>query len=560
MSQMRTIAAAALLTAALGCTAPEKPAADASGGVMIIQGGTMYLGADQAPVSGSAILVRDGRIAAIDTFDALQDQAPGARVIDAAGKTVLPGLIDSHAHIDGLAIALDIVDLVDTKSFDEILDRVAARAATAAPGEWILGRGWDQNDWETKEFPTAALVDARFPDNPVWLRRIDGHAALANSAAMKIAGIDASAPDPEGGKIVRDAAGNATGVFIDAAMGLVGNHIPAPSRELRKQRLTKAFAYIASQGLTGVHEAGSDSPVELIELYKELADEGALPVRVYYMLPDDEPLLQSWFASGPLVGYKGRLTVRSVKLYADGALGSRGAALLAPYADDPHNSGLMLISKERIVDVARRAKDAGFQVGTHAIGDRGVRTVVDAYQDAGVTAGDRFRVEHFQVASPDDFQRAASAGIIAAVQPTHATSDMPWAEQRVGAERIKGAYAWRRVLDAGGRLAFGSDFPVEQVNPFFGIHSAVTRQDHDGHPPGGWTPSEKLTLAETLRGFTIDGAFASFEETDLGTIEQGKAADLTIVDGNLPDMPEADLWKASVSMTIVGGEIAFERK
>jgi predicted amidohydrolase YtcJ len=525
---------------------------------MIIHGGTMYLGGDQIPTTGKAILVRDGRVHAIGTLDALREQAPSARLVDAAGRTVLPGLIDSHAHIDGLGIALDVVDLVGTTSFDDALDRLDARSETAAPGEWIEARGWDQNDWETKQFPTAAQADFRFSENPIWLRRIDGHAALANSAAMKIAGIDSSTPAPEGGRIVRDSSGNPTGVFVDDAMRLVSKHIPSPSREVRKRRVTNALSTIASKGLTGVHEAGSVDPDELLEIYVELADEGALPVRVYYMLPDEASVLQAWFEKGPLVGYKGRLTVRSVKVYADGALGSRGAALLAPYSDDTGNEGLLLTQGEHMVDVSKRARAAGFQVGIHAIGDRGVRTILDSFESAGVSPGDRFRIEHFQVAALDDIPRAASLGIIAAMQPTHATSDMPWAEERLGAERLRGAYAWRRVLESGGRLALGSDFPIEDVSPFFGIYSAVTRQDHEGHPPGGWTPDEKLTLSEALRGFTIDSAYAAFEENDLGTIESGKAADFTIIDGNLPDMPESDLWKAGVAMTIVGGEIIYE--
>lgn len=565
MTSLRSIALVALLVLIIGCAKVEQPPAAATpatgdGGSMIIHGGTMYLGASQTPETGKAILVRDGRIAAIGTLDEMKAQAPAATIVDASGRTVLPGLIDAHAHIDGLGIALDIVDLVGTKSLDEVLDRVAAKKTAAPSGEWIEGRGWDQNDWPVKQFPTAAAADARIPDQPIFLTRVDGHAALANSAAMKIAGIDASTPDPAGGRIVRDAAGNPTGVFIDEAMNLVSKHIPIPTRETRKRRIAAAVATIASKGLTGVHEAGSESPAELIEIYKELADEGRLPIRVYYMLPDKPEVLAEWFAKGPLVGYKGRVTVRSVKLYADGALGSRGAALLADYADDSGNAGLMIISGDHIVDVATRAKAAGFQVGTHAIGDRGVRTVVDSYVAAGVTASDRFRVEHFQIAAVDDIPRAASSGIIASMQPTHATSDMPWAEDRLGAKRLPGAYAWRKVLDAGGRLALGSDFPVEDVNPFYGIYSSVTRQDHDGHPPGGWTPEEKLTLAEALRGFTLDAAFAGFEEDDLGTIETGKAADFTIVDGTLGEMPEADLWKASVAATIVGGEIVYERK
>ena len=559
MKLIRTIALVATFFAAFGCTKVETPAAD-DGGSMIIHGGTMYIGERQSPEIGKAILVRDGRIAAIGTLDEMKKQSPAARLVDATGSTVLPGLTDSHVHVDGLGFALEVVDLVGTTSFDEVLDRLSEGRSAQASNEWIRGRGWDQNDWENMDFPTAALADVRFPDNPIWIGRIDGHAALANTAAMKIAGIDASTPDPDGGRIVRDASGNPTGVFVDEATRLITMHIPPPTRDIRKRRIAKALSYISANGLTGVHEAGSDTPDEIIAIYKELADEGALPVRIYYMLPDEAPVVDSWLSKGPLVGYKDRLTIRAIKLYADGALGSRGAALLAPYSDDPDNVGLMTVSLEHIIDVARRSKTAGFQVGTHAIGDRGVQTVLDAYEAAGVTPDDRFRVEHFQTATLEDIPRAAASGIIAAMQPTHATSDMPWAEERLGADRLAGAYAWRRVLDAGGHLALGSDFPVEDVNPFFGIYSAVTRQDHDGHPPGGWMPDQKLTLAEAIRGFTIGPAYAAFAEDHVGTIEPGKAADFTIVEGTLGDMPEADLWKTIVTTTIVGGQIVYERR
>jgi predicted amidohydrolase YtcJ len=304
-----------------------------------------------------------------------------------------------------------------------------------------------------------------------------------------------------------------------------------------------------------MHDAGADGGT--IAAVKQLIGEKKFPIRVYQMVSDDASLLDTWFRSGPLIGYGNRLTVRSVKCYADGALGSRGAALLAPYSDDPGNSGLLVSKEEHLADVAKRARKAGFQVNTHAIGDRGVRNVFEAYESAGATAADRFRIEHFQVVALSDFPRLAKSGIIASMQPTHATSDMYWAEDRVGPERIKGAYAWRTVLDSGARLALGSDFPVEAVNPFFGIYAAVTRQDQKGSPAGGWYPSQKLTLAEAIRGFTLDAAFAAFEEQSRGTIEPGKLADLTIVDGDLLAMPESDLFKAKVRMTVVGGEVVY---
>ncbi|HEX2121182.1 MAG TPA: amidohydrolase, partial [Thermoanaerobaculia bacterium] len=433
--------------------------------------------------------------------------------------------------------------------------RVKERAARASAGEWVLGRGWDQNEWPVTEFPTAGPLDAAIPSNPVWLKRVDGHAGLANSAAMRAAGITAATKDPEGGRILRDARGEPTGVFIDAAMSLVESKMPQPTAAQRKARVLASAQAIAAHGLTEVHDAGIDGAT--ITAVKELIDEKRFPIRVYAMLGDNEALLRTWFAQKPLIDYGGRLTVRSVKLYADGALGSRGAALLEPYSDDPGNRGLLLATPEHIADVARRARAAGYQVNTHAIGDRGVRNVIDSYGAAGVTVSDRFRIEHLQVISPPDIPRLVAGGIIASMQPTHATSDMNWAEARLGPERAKGAYAWRTVLNAGGRLALGSDFPVEDVNPFFGIYSAVTRQDHSGQPAGGWMPQERLTLAEAIRGFTLDAAYAAFEETSRGTIEPGKLADLTIVEGDLLAMPHSELYKAKVRYTVVGGEVVF---
>jgi predicted amidohydrolase YtcJ len=502
-----------------------------------------------------AVLTRGERIAAVGPAATLRAAHPNAEIVDASNATILPGLVDAHAHLHGLGVALENVDLVGTESYEQVIERVRARAATTPAGQWITGRGWDQNDWPVKEFPTAAMLDAAVPDHPVALDRIDGHATLANSAAMRLAGVTASTPDPAGGRIVRDGAGNPTGVFIDAAASLVESKIPAPSMEQRKARVLAAAREIASKGLTGIHDAGIDGMT--IAAVQQLIDEENFPIRVYGMLSDNAALLDEWFARRPLIDYGGRLTVRSVKLYADGALGSRGAALLAPYSDDPGNSGLMVSTTEHMADVARRAKAAGYQVGSHAIGDRGVRNVIEAYAGAGITPADRYRIEHLQVIHPDDVAPLVRAGIIASMQPTHATSDMYWAEARVGPERVRGAYAWRTILSAGGRLALGSDFPVEQVSPLLGLESAVTRQDLKGWPEGGWYPEQRLTLREAIRGFTSDAAWAAFQETSRGTIEPGKLADFTILEGNLYAMPPNGIHGARVKYTVVGGEIAW---
>jgi len=515
---------------------------------------TVVVGAAQTPSHDAGVLVSGGKIIAVDPLSSLRAAHPGARVVDYGDATILPGLTDAHGHLYGLGLSLDTVPLY-AASVDEVVSRVKERAAHAAPGEWILGRGWDQNRWPGKQFPSSAVLDAAVPDHPVWLRRVDGHAGWANGAAMRAAGVTASTKDPEGGRIIRDANGNPTGVFVDAAQSLIDRAVPPPSFALRKRQVLAAAQTIAKNGLTEMHDAGADG--ETIRAVRELVDEKRFPIRIYIMVGDDAALLDSWFKSGKLIDYGGRMTVRAVKLYADGALGSRGAALLAPYSDDPGNTGLLVSKPEHLLDVAKRAKAAGFQVNTHAIGDRGVRNVLDAYEGAGVTSADRWRIEHYQVVAPPDFARTARDGIIASMQPTHATSDMPWAEARLGPERIKGAYAWRTVLNDGIPLALGSDFPVEDVNPFFGIYSAVTRQDQSGNPAGGWYPEQRLTLAEALRGFTSGAAYAAFEEGSRGTIELGKLADFTVVEGDFFSTPASALFKTKVKTTVVNGSVVY---
>jgi len=557
---MRSILALLCLAVLSACAPARTPAGSvpATEPGTLFTGGIVLAGSDQTPRPGWAVYTSGGTIREVGPAEQLRGAHPGAKIVDASGTTILPGLTDAHGHLYGLGLSLDIVSLVETTSYDEVIARVRERAERAGPGEWIEGRGWDQNDWPVKEFPTAAALDAAVPDKPVWLRRIDGHAGLANSAAMRAAGVTRDSKDPAGGKILRDASGNPTGVFVDEAMELVDRAVPPPTTAQLKERVLAAAQAIAATGLTEMHDAGIDGST--INAVQELIDENRFPIRVYAMLGDNAPLLATWFAQKPLVGYGGRLTVRAVKLYADGALGSRGAALLAPYSDDPGNSGLMIATPEHMEDVARRAKAAGFQVNAHAIGDRGVRNVIDAYAKAGIGPADRYRIEHLQVIAPPDVPRLVQHGIIASMQPTHATSDMYWAEARLGPERVKGAYAWRTILNAGGRLALGSDFPVELVNPFLGIHAAVTRQDQKGWPTGGWYPAEALTLKEAIRGFTLDAAHAAFEEKTRGTIEVGKLADLTIVEGDLYATPATELFKAKVRYTVVGGEVVYGMK
>jgi predicted amidohydrolase YtcJ len=540
---MRKFFAVVTVALAIGC-ATQKPM---STNTLSYINGTIW-----GHSSANSVVVESGKIIFVGDAAEAGRAYPSAKTVDLKGATVLPGLVDAHGHIYGLGQSLDTVRLNGSSSVDEVVDRVVKFDSTLPAGEWLLGRGWDQNDWPVKEFPIAGSIDAKVSNRPVWLRRIDGHAALANSAAMRAAGITAATPDPSGGRIVRDAAGNPTGVFVDNAMELVEKVIPEPSKERRRREIETALRNIAANGLTAVHDAGAEPAT--IDILRELADEGKLPVRVYVMVSDDAEQLAKWFASGPLQHAGGRLNVRSIKLYADGALGSRGAAMLAPYNDDPKNSGLLLTNAEHIRDVAERAKKSGFQVCTHAIGDRGARMVLESYEAAGVTKEDRFRIEHLQVVALEDLPRLAARGIIASMQPTHATSDMDWAERRVGAERIRGAYAWRSVLRNGIPLAFGSDFPIEEVNPFYGIYAAVTRQDRDGSPAGGWYPEERVTLEEAIDGFTRGAAYASFEEQHRGTIGVGRDADFTVV-----KELATPLWKTEVLYTIVGGETVYRK-
>lgn len=560
---MRFQSISLLALAALSCTMSSATRTTASSPdiSILIHGGTTLVGPDQEPQQGVSLILKAGKIVFVGPDAEARRQAPGAREVSADGATVLPGLTDAHAHVESLARSLATVSLGGTSSLDEVVDRIAKGASTLPAGSWVIARGWDQNDWPVQEFPSKAALDARIPDHPVAATRIDGHAIYVNSAALRAAGIDRNTPDPPGGKILRDLRGEPTGVLVDDAGDLVTDTIPRENRAIRKQRLLAALQLIAANGLTEIHEAAVDPAVlsdETIDIYKELIDAGEMPVHINFMLSRKQPTLEEWFRRGPLIGYGGKLTVRSVKVYADGALGSRGAALLAPYSDDPGNTGILTTDGDNLTALSREAREHGFQIATHAIGDRGCRLVLDSYERAGVKPSDRFRIEHLQVINLDDIPRLARDGVIASMQPTHATSDMPWAERRLGADRIAGAYAWRKVLKAGVHLAFGSDFPIESVNPFFGIYAAVTRQDQTGNPPGGWKPEEKLTLPEAISAFTKGAAYASFEEGSRGTIEVGKNADLTIVEGDLMSSPASGLFKTKVRMTIVDGKIVYD--
>jgi hypothetical protein len=502
----------------------------------------------------SAIAVRQGVIIAIGS-DVKSNIGPDTKVIDAHGATILPGLIDSHGHVGGLGAALETVDLRGIASEKEIAEKVRAAAQEAKPGEWILGRAWDQNLFTTKQFPTADSVSAAAPDNPVALTRVDGHAVWANRKAIEIADINADTKDPQGGRVMRDASGRPSGVFLDNAMSLVNRKIPPPTPEQTERRLLRALRECARLGLTTVHDAGVQQAD--IDGYKALIVKGKMPIRVYAMvLGPSGPTLDAWLARGPEIG--DYLTVRSIKLISDGALGSRGAALLEPYSDDPGNRGLQILDRAAIRGVAEKAVARGFQVSTHAIGDAANRAAIDAYGDVLKGPNDRrFRIEHAQVVAPGDFAKFRQFSVIASMQATHATSDMPWAEARLGPERIKGAYAWQIFMRMGVHVPDGSDFPVESPNPLWGLYAAITRQDKNGQPVGGWFPNQRMTREEALRSWTVEGAYAAFEENKKGSLETGKMADFIMLSGDVMTMPETEIWKTRVTMTVVGGKIVY---
>ncbi len=517
----------------------------------------------QTPLAGSqtptAIAVDGNRIIKVGDDQTIQSfKGETTQIVDLKGAVVVPGFNDSHCHLYGLGKALSEIDLNGTDSPAEVADRVAA-AHLMQPGDtWLQGRGWDQNDWEIQEYPHKKILDDVVGGRPVLVRRVDGHAALASSKALQLAGITAETADPEGGQIIRDEDGLPTGVLIDNAVDLVRAVIPAPSNDEMARRVGLAIDHCHRFGITGVHEAGVSW--NRVGYYRMLAEAGSLNLRIYGMLDDKPQTLADGLAHGPLHTPDDILTVRTVKLYADGALGSRGARLLEDYCDHAGHRGFFVTDLDHLRSTAQRATKAGFQVGAHAIGDEANRFMLDLYEELNDKlnpADPRWRIEHSQIISPADIPRFAELGVIAAMQPVHCTSDMDWAEDRLCEERLPGAYAWNTLLKSGAHLCFGTDFPVEKVDPLAGLFSARTRAHMDGTPDGGWQAQEVIDGKVALELYTIGSAFAAFMEDRLGKIAIGYYADLTVLDGNPVTCDPVDLLEMKVKMTIVAGRIVY---
>jgi predicted amidohydrolase YtcJ len=517
---------------------------------------------DRTQPSAEAVAIRADRIVWVGrNRDASRFFSPSTRKLDLQGATVLPGIIDAHTHLVSLGESLLRLNLKDAATEEEIVERVRRKAASTAPNEWILGWGWDEGKWAS-HYPTNEALNQVSPNNPVYLVGLHGFAAWANRKALEIAGITKDTKDPENGKILRDEkTGEPTGILLNRAQELVSKYIPPLPLDKLKRGIELAAQECIRNGLTSVHEALVGS--KQLQAFRELVSEGRMPLRVYVMLDGaDHALVTQWLERGPEIDPHHQLAIRSFKLFADGALGSRGAALLQPYSDLPETTGVITTPEAEVYGLTRSSLKKGFQVSTHAIGDRANRMVLDAYARALKAAPEardpRLRIEHAQVLAPEDISRFTALGIIPSMQPTHATSDMKWAEARLGPERIKGAYAWRSLLKTGVHLPISSDFPGESLNPFYGMYAAITRQDPQGNPTGGWYPEQRLTLDEALRSYTLEGAYAEFEEKDKGSIEKDKLADLTVISQDITRLAPKEILAVHVLKTIIGGKIVYE--
>ena len=568
MDFLKLIFVIGLTVATVACSKKRDPAD------LVISGGKIYTMDETQPVV-EAVAVKDGRIIFAGTESRCRELIHSdTKLIDLKGKVMTPGFIEGHGHLMGVGYNEMELDLMGVTSYEELVARVKEAVAKAKPGEWILGRGWHQDKWDqlpermVKGFQTHHLLSSVSPENPVFLRHASGHAALANAKAMEIAGINQlsregkHSRESEGGEIIRDELGNPTGIFNERAMGLIAEHIPENTESSDTRALHHALQACHRNGITGFHDAGASQ--RSIDLFQEFKESGKLNLRLYVML-GGPALAREWFPKGPQIDPDHLLTIRAVKLSCDGALGSRGAWLLEPYEDRPGFYGMATISMDTVLAIARAALKHGFQVCSHAIGDRANREVLDRYEIAlkekpDLAADHRFRIEHAQHLHPTDIPRFAMLGVIPAMQAIHMSSDRPWAIERLGKKRIEeGAYMWQSLLKSGARIANGTDAPVEPLNPIASFYASVTRKTLKGEPQGGYEPDQKMTRKQALRSYTLDAAYAAFQENVVGSIEAGKYADFTVFSDDIMEIEESQLLGTAVMMTLVGGKVVYEQ-
>ncbi len=520
---------------------------------VIYHGGTLYTVNQEFEIV-EAVAIQDGKFVAVGSENDILSSYESNKTIDLAGKSVYPGFIDAHTHFFRYGEGLRVLDLVGTNSFDELVQKVKNYSDANPDEAWILGSGWDQNLWEGQEFPTREKLDELFPDTPILLTRIDGHAALANQKALSLGGINATTKMLGGSVLVEN--GKTTGVLIDNAIDLVSSKIPKTTEEQARKSLFAAQENCFAVGLTSVADAGLDR--EVIELFEKMYQDSSLKMRIYAMVNPTKENMDYYFEKGTF--QDNNLTVRSFKVYGDGALGSRGAALLKPYSDKPDETGFLLSTEEDFKTLASKMYEQGFQMNTHCIGDSANRTLLTIYSDVLKGKNElRWRIEHAQVVNPMDIQKFAEFNIIPSVQPTHATSDMYWAEQRLGPDRIKHAYIFKELLDQNGMIALGSDFPVESINPLYTFHAAVARKDKNNWPDDGFQIENKLTREEALKGMTIWAAYANFEENLKGSIEAGKLADLVIMENDIMVEDAKNLRELPIWATVIGGKTVYQK-
>jgi len=535
----------ALLLILFGCS---KPKAD-----LLIYNAKIYTVNDKFDIA-EAIAVKDGKILAVGSSVDIRKQYGATEEVDAKGKAIYPGFIDAHAHFFGYGESLQSADLTGTTSWEDVLNRLTEFAKTHPDG-WLTGRGWDQNDWQDKQFPSKEKLDELFPNRPVLLERIDGHASIANQSALNAAGITKSFALTGGDIVEKD--GKLTGLLVDNAVELVSNKIPPPDEKKATKILLDAQKNCFAAGLTTIDDCGLN--FDAVEFIGKMHNNKSLKMRMYVMLSDAEKNYDYLFKRGKIK--TDRLNVRSFKVYADGALGSRGACLLHPYTDMPTKSGFLLSDRKHFEEVAKKINEHGFQMCTHAIGDSANRTILKIYnQVLGGKNDKRWRIEHAQVVAQSDFNLFGSASIVPSVQPTHATSDMYWAADRLGKERVKGAYAYKQLLDQNGWIPLGTDFPVEQINPMLTFYAATVREDAKDFPKGGFQMENALTPEQALRGMTIWAAKANFEEKEKGSLEVGKFADFVILENDIMKANHQQILQNKVLKTYLNGEKVYEAK